>query len=108
MTHSRRKGATYEREVGKHLTKALEHRYEALNRSGFDGADGKIDNDISVEMKNQKTMNLAGWLDQAWEQSEGKLPVVIHKRRGKSDIGQHYVTMDVATFLELVKHRAPF
>jgi hypothetical protein len=49
---------------------------------------------LAVEAKNQKAMDLAGWVDQAVRQAPADaVPVVMHKRRGRSDIGQCYVTL---------------
>lgn len=105
MTNSRRKGAAYELEVDKYFTARLEDLWTRTNRNGYDGDDGDIGGLISVECKNQKAMNLAGWLDQAWDQTEAtaRLPVVVHKRPRVRRVGDHYVTMDVDTFLLLVK-----
>lgn len=56
-----------------------------------------IDAKVSVEAKNHKAMDLAGWLDQALRQAiPGTTAIVHHKRRGKADIGDCYVTLRAA------------
>lgn len=118
---SRRKGATYQREAVKHLQAwAEQHEGEApqpkiwnKNRDGWDGDDaliqvwtcsgGFLAVELSVELKNCRTMDLAGWLAQAKANAgPGELPVVIHKKRGTTDVGEHYVTMTVDTLLEIL------
>jgi len=81
------------------------------NRSGFDGDDLHV-GDFSLEIKNCAKMDLAGWLKQAEENCpEFMLPVVLHKKKGTTNILEHYVTMSVDVFLGLVvdaiKRREP-
>lgn len=58
---------------------------------------------ISIECKNQAALDLAGWLDQAVRQApKGAIPIVQHKRRGRGDIGDCYVTMRAEDFRRLI------
>lgn len=62
---------------------------------------------VSIEAKNQKAMDLAGWLDQAVRQAPaGAVPIVQHKRRGKGDIGDSYVTLRASDFARLLRGAA--
>lgn len=107
MTNSRRKGAHYERQCELWLTSVFGDRITRTNRSGYDGDDFDLDGAISIEAKNQTRLELAAWIDQADTQAgPDRLPVVLHKRRGRTDIGDHYVTMtarDFAALWHLVK-----
>lgn len=103
MTHSRRKGSKYEREVDQHLDSVLGARWHRKNRDGFDGEDGEIDGRISVEIKNHKAMDLAGWVDQAKADAGNRMAVVVHKRRGKGQVVDHYVTLTVEDFCRLIE-----
>ena len=100
-------------------------RFEAqivqyLNENGFPNAERRVmggardRGDVAgipalvIESKNQERQTLAEWLDEALEEAanDGKgdsIGVVWHKRRGKASPGDCYVTMDGATFLELLK-----
>ena len=105
MTNSRRKGANYERQVELWLTAQFGDRITRTNRSGFDGEDFDLDGKLSIEAKNQARMDLAGWLEQAdRDAGPDRIPLVLHKRRGVTDVGGHYITMharDLAALLLL-------
>lgn len=101
---SRRKGNRAEVEVVRLLR---EHGYEVETsraaRGGFQsGADIVGDFPMVIEVKNQARMDLAGWWAQAQYQANGKPAVVIHKRVGKANPADWWVTMDVATLLRML------
>lgn len=102
---SRRKGNRAEVEVVRILR---EHGYNVETsraaRGGFQsGADIVGDFPMSVEVKNQARIDLAGWWAQAQYQANGQPAVVIHKRVGKSNPEDWWVAMDVATLLRMLK-----
>lgn len=102
---SRRKGNAAEVEVVKALERA---GWTAVTsraaRGGFQaGEDIITDFPMSIEVKNQTRLDLAGWWGQAVEQAGTKLPVVVHKRVGKGQAEDWWVTMDLATLLRIVK-----
>ena len=105
MTHARRKGQVYERDVFHFLQAWPELDYTPENRSGYDGEDGRMHlpyTEVSIEAKNQKAMELAEWIDQAREQASGDPAIVIHKRRGRSSVAEHYATMSVSDLVTLL------
>lgn len=60
---------------------------------------------VVIEVKNHKAMNLAGWVDEAEIErgnDDAVAGVVIHKRRGKGQAGDQYVTMTVDTLVHLL------
>ena len=58
---------------------------------------------VAVETKSQSRLDLSGWLDQACEQAPaGAVPIVVHKRRGKADAGESYVTLRLEDFGRLL------
>ena len=69
---------------------------------------------VVIEVKNQQAMKLAEWVDEARKEAAGlcshpecegwddDLPVVWHKRRGKGDPLDWYVTMTGRDFLALL------
>jgi hypothetical protein len=62
-----------------------------------------IDAKVSVEAKNCKQMDLAGWVDQAVRQAiPGTTAIVHHKRRGRSDVGECYVTLRAVDLAKLI------
>lgn len=102
---SRRKGNQAEVEVVKALERA---GWTAVTsraaRGGFQsGEDIVSDFPMSVEVKNQTRLDLAGWWGQAVEQAGDKPPVVVHKRVGKGQAEDWWVTMDLATLLRIVQ-----
>lgn len=102
---SRRKGNQAEVEV----TKALERAgWTAVTsraaRGGYQSGEDIITNfPCSIEVKNQARLDLAGWWGQAVSQAGDKPPVVVHKRVGKGQAEDWWVTMDLATLLRLVE-----
>lgn len=99
---SRNKGATYERQVAKYIT---EQGYPTVRRiDNYHDRDDLISclKWLSSECKNQEKMDLAGWVDQAIEQAGSLVPVVWHKRKGKADVAEHYVTMRTSDFMRIV------
>ena len=61
---------------------------------------------VTIEIKNHARLDLAGWLaelevemknDNAWT------GVVIHKRKGKGDVGEWYATLPVKVWLALLR-----
>ena len=101
---SRRKGNRAEVEV---VNLLRSHGYDVETsrsaRGGYQsGADILGDFPMVIEVKNQAKLDLAGWWAQASYQANGALPVVIHKRVGKSDPAEWWVTMDVQTLLRLL------
>lgn len=82
--------------------------YEAetsrATRGGFQtGEDIVTDFPASVEVKNQARLDLAGWWSQAVEQAGGRPAVVVHKRVGKAQAREWWVTMDLDTLIRLVR-----
>ena len=67
---------------------------------------------LVVEVKNQAKLTLAEWVDEASHEAiipatgALDLAVVWHKRRGRGQPGDWYVTMDGWTFLEFLKEWA--
>src|SRR5687768_16423350 len=103
---SRRKGATYERDVIAHLRARgrihVERRIAgmAADRGDVTGWPGVV-----VECKNRKAIDLAGFVDQlACEMVEAHADhgVVVVKRAGVSDVGQHYAVTTFDGWLALM------
>lgn len=103
---SRRKGAGYERDV-----------VRWLNANGYGMAERRIPGmandrgDISgvpytvIECKNQRRIELGTWFTQMQqEQAEAAqaLGALFIKRRGVTDVGQHYVVVSGDTWLRML------
>ena len=66
------------------------------------GADIHTDAPLAIEVKDHAKLDLAGWVRQAEGNApEGKVPVVWHKRRGRSHPSDWYVTMTGSALLAL-------
>lgn len=58
---------------------------------------------VSVEVKDQSRDALPGWLDQARAQADDTAPgAVIHKRRGRANAEEWFVTLQLGDFVRLV------
>ena len=101
---SRRKGNRAEVEVVRVLRQAgYEAETSRASRGGYQaGEDIVSDFPASIEVKNQARLDLAGWWAQAEYQANGRPAVVIHKRVGKAQAEDWWVTMDVKTLLRLL------
>ena len=61
---------------------------------------------FTLEVKNHRTMDLAGWVDQAAVEkcnAGTDYGVVVHKRLRKTDPGCYYVTLPLSEFTRLLK-----
>jgi len=66
------------------------------------GDDIVWDGPASIEVKDVATMDLSGWLRQA-QANAGEMPAVVwHKKRGKAQPEEWYVTMSGEDFLRLI------
>lgn len=99
----RRKGNEAERAVAQYLR---DNGWEAVTsraKNGTqDGYDIISDTPLAVEVKNHSRMDLSGWLAQARNNAGDKVPVVWHKKRGKSSPAEWYVTMDGQALVDLL------
>lgn len=104
---SRRKGNRAEVEVVNTLRRyGYDVQTSRAARGGYQsGADIVGDFPASIEVKNQARLDLAGWWAQAEYQSNGEPAVVIHKRVGKSDPDDWWVTMDLRTLVRLLTQK---
>lgn len=101
---SRRKGNTWELQVCQLLR---DHGWSAQtsrsSRGGTQhGADIITDAPIDIEAKNQKTLELSKWLDQAIRQATRQPAVLFIKRRQRPP-GEAYVVMRADQYLHLLK-----
>lgn len=59
--------------------------------------------DLSIECKDHNRHDLAGWVDQAEENAEGAVPLVMFHRRGYLTPDRGYVLMSGEAFARLVE-----
>lgn len=104
---SKRKGSQAERDVVAWL-KANGYPYADRRVAGATLDKGDISGvlGVTIEIKNHAKMDLAGWVaeleiemanDNAWTGA------VIHKRKGKGDVGEWYATLPAKVWLELLR-----
>lgn len=120
---SRRKGASYERDIAHIFQEFTGYDFVRTPQSGgfmkksdkaedFRGdilpADKSVRLKLHIEAKNQEKWNLKSWLSQAQEDCpEGRIPVVIMKKANTNKAGQkgnqqNLVVIDLDDFLKLV------
>lgn len=120
---SRRKGASYERDIAHIFQEFTGYDFVRTPQSGgfckksdkaedFRGdilpADKDVRLKLHIECKNHEKWNLKGWLNQAQEDCpESKIPVVIMKKANTNKVGQagnqqNLVVIDLDDFLQLV------
>lgn len=108
MSASKQKGTSFESLI----LQEFKLHYPGAERRALQGNLDKGDlllpgeDRFIVEAKNVSRFNLAGWHKEAQvEARNAGVPygVVAHKARGKGQPGDQWVTMDLSTFLGLVK-----
>jgi Holliday junction resolvase len=106
-TPSKRKGSQAERDVVKFLqVRGWIYAERRLAGDTNDRGDVAGVNGVCIEIKNHAKMNLAGWIEELEVEiinAKANTGVVIHKRKGKSDVAQWYATMTVELYVELLK-----
>lgn len=105
MSKSKQKGTAFETAVCDYLRDF----FPAVERRAMQGAKdcGDIANipNTVLEVKNQKAMDLAGWLKEAKAEALNAgvtRYAVIHKRRGVGDMGEQYATIPLFLLAELL------
>ena len=87
----------------------------ALRRAGWDadtsrnvlegrrtGDDVVWDGPCSIEVKDVARMDLSGWLTQAEANAGERVPMVVHKKRGKAKAEDWYCTLTFGDLLRLL------
>lgn len=101
---SRNKGATAERAVVRHLR---ENGFPDARR--YLAGDGRQPGDIdaipgvSIEVKDHTRYDFPAWLRQAVAEAGPRLPVVVAKPNGVTDVGEWWCLLRLDDFLPLVK-----
>jgi hypothetical protein len=111
-----RKGAAFERLIADSLATQLDD--DRIDRRVKHGINDRGDltglrihgQRVVAELKNQKRMSLAEWVDEAEVErgnDDALIGLVIHKRRGKGDPLDQYVTTTVRDLLALMTGERP-
>ena len=103
---SKAKGSKAEREVVAYLKQWYPYADRRLAGANLDKGDISGIPGVTIEIKNHNRTDLAGWVselltemtnDGAWTGT------VIHKRKGKTDVGEWYATMPVNVWIALLR-----
>lgn len=106
MSASKRKGTAAETAVVNYLQSWGYNQCErralqgTLDRGDIAGIPGLV-----IEVKDHARMDLAAWVDEAEVEKRndgGSAGVVWHKRRGRGDVGDWYVTMTGRQFIDFL------
>lgn len=107
-TASKRKGSEAERNVVKYLRRkgwgSAERAYGAGRPDDVGDISG-LEN-VCIEVKNQKQMDLSGWLRELEvekKNARATTGAVVHKKKGVADVAEWYATMPVAWWVDLLK-----
>lgn len=106
-----RKGSSFERVIADYLRDNWDDRIDRRVKTGAkdkgDIANFRIGRHrLVIECKNVKAMNLSGWVGEAQEEAlndDAVAGVAVHKRRGKADGGEQFVTLTLADFLTIIR-----
>ena len=106
---SRRKGRTFQTAVRQWWEEQIGKGY-VIEPGGAGAATTDLvlitphpQHNVSVEVKNRAALDLATWVDQAVAQAPAEtVACVMHKRRGRGDVGESYVTLRAEDFRRLL------
>lgn len=103
---AKRKGSQAERDVVAWL-KANGYPYADRRVAGATLDKGDISGvlGVTIEIKNHAKLDLAGWtaeLEIEMKNDKAWTGVVIHKKKGKGDVGQWYATMPASIWIALL------
>lgn len=107
MNPSKIKGTAAESAVVSYLQekgwKGAERRalQGVLDRGDISGVEG-----VCLEVKNQKAQDLSGWVAELTTEiinAKAETGAVIHKKKGKTNVGDWYATMPVSIYVALLK-----
>jgi hypothetical protein len=104
---AKRKGSQAERDVVAWL-KANGFPYADRRVAGATLDKGDISGvlGVTIEIKNHAKLDLAGWtaeLEIEMKNDTAWTGAVLHKRKGKGDVGEWYATMPAKIWIELIK-----
>jgi len=107
MSRNKQKGTSFETLV----VEFLKHNgFRYAERRALTGVNDKGDitgtPGIVWECKNQKTMNLAGWLDETMIETanaDADYGILVAKRKGKGNAAEQYAIMPLSKMVELLK-----
>ena len=112
---AKQKGTSFETSIKRYLnSKGFKKAERTVLKGGEDTGDinGIVSPDgrpVAVQCKNQRKLNLSGWLDATVEQAArlglNALPALVVKRAGKGEkaIGDTYVVMRLDDFVTVLK-----
>lgn len=105
-----KKGPLFEKQVVEYLRRHgfpyAERRVQggAKDRGDIAGVPGVV-----LELKNQKRLSLAEWLDEAEAEAVNAgatVFAVVHKRRGRGDAGEAYCTLPLHVLAHLLEPKS--
>ncbi|TDD45414.1 hypothetical protein E1286_24155 [Nonomuraea terrae] len=110
MSRNKDKGSAAERAIVDYLRRVgFIHAERRLAGATKDRGDIAGIPGVVIEVKNQATLKLAEWLEEAHlerHNDNAQIAAVWHKRRMKGSPAEWYVTMDGTTFAYLLLHFA--
>lgn len=109
---ARAAGARFTSEASKYLAQALDndlieprHTNGAKDRGDVTGIKTIRGSRVVLECKDRGTMTLGPWMDEAEKEAgndDAAVWAVVHKRRGKGDPREQFVTMPLHVFARLL------
>ena len=128
--NNRNKGANYEREIAKHFSDIYpeldlkrtpqsggfaKSSTNSVIKGDISNLNEEMDFNLHIECKNQKSLALFKWYDQAREECpQGKTPIVIFKKQQKIEEGKvvqkkdDYVCLRLEDFLSMLKETTSY
>lgn len=108
MSKSKQKGTAAETAVVNWIKKQTNRPH--VERRSLNGANDRGDIagilGVVIEVKNHATMKLPEWLRELEEEmknDKANTGVVIHKKRGTTDVGEWYATLPVKVWYKLLE-----
>lgn len=108
---AKKAGSSFEKLIAQYLATHIDDRIERRARNGVNDRGDitglqHLGQRIVVECKNTSRINLAGWSVEAEIErgnDDAGVAVIAHKRHGKGQAGDQWVTMTMRDFASLLK-----
>lgn len=107
----KQKGSRFERVISDYLcdnwSDVIDRRVLSGSKDRGDLANVRVaGHRVTVECKNHARIELSNWLDQAVEEADNDgalMGMVVHKRKGRADGSEQYVTMRLGDLIALLR-----
>lgn len=115
-TSAKKAGSQFERQIANYLATHLDDRIDRRVKNGtkdrgdIGGVRTRTGNRVVIECKNTTRTNLSSWIQEAQieaKNDDATIGVIAHKRHGKANPAEQWITMTLQDFAYLLGANPP-